>query len=62
MYQILRDTRKQKHINVIDIAKKLGLKTTATYYKKEKQEVPITIEEAKILSKMLGVSLDKLFK
>lgn len=62
MYQVLRDTRKQKHIDVIDIAKELGLKTTATYYKKEKQEVPITVEEAKIISKMLGVSLDKLFK
>lgn len=62
MYKILRDTRKYKHIDVIDIAKAIGLKTTATYYKKEKQEVPITIEEAKIISKMLGVSLDKLFK
>ena len=62
MYQILRDTRKLQDVAVIDIAKKLGLKTTGTYYKKEQGNVPITIEEAKIISKMLHTSIDKLFQ
>ena len=62
MYQILRDTRKLQDVSVIDITKKLGLKTTGTYYKKEQGNVPITIEEGKIISKMLHTSMDKLFQ
>lgn len=62
MYQILRNTRKLQDVPVIDIAKKLGFKTTGTYYKKEQGNVPITIEEGKILSKMLHTPMDKLFQ
>lgn len=62
MYQVLRNTRKLQDVPVIDIAKKLGLKTTGTYYKKEQGNVPITIEEAKIISKMLHTPMDNLFK
>lgn len=61
MYQFLRDTRKSKNISVIELTLALGLKTTGTYYKKEQGNVPITIEEAKKLSKILGVSIEKLF-
>lgn len=62
MYQTLRDTRKLQDVSVIDITRKLGLKTTGTYYKKEQGNVPITIEEAKIISKILHTSMDKLFQ
>ena len=62
MYQILRNTRKLQDVPVIDIAKKLGFKTTGTYYKKEQGSVPITIKEGKILSKMLHTPMDKLFQ
>lgn len=62
MYQILRNTRKLQDISVIDITKKLGLRSVGTYYKKEQGNVPITIEEAKILSRMLHTPIDKLFQ
>lgn len=62
MYQTLRDTRKLQDVSVIDITRKLGLKTTGTYYKKEQGNVPITIEEAKIISKILHTSMEKLFQ
>lgn len=62
MYQILRDTRRLQDVPVIDIARKLGFRTTGTYYKKEQGNVPITIEEAKIISKMLHTPIDKLFQ
>lgn len=62
MYQILRNTRKLQDVPVIDIVRKLGFKTTGIYYKKEQGIVPITVEEAKILSKMLHTSMDKLFQ
>ena len=62
MYQTLRNTRRLQDVPVIDIAKKLGFRTTGTYYKKEQGNVPITIEEAKIISKMLHTSIDKLFQ
>ena len=62
MYKILRNTRKSQDVAVIDIVRKLGFKTTGTYYKKEQGNVPITIEEGKILSKMLHTSMDKLFQ
>lgn len=61
MYHVLRETRKNKNISVIQLTLVLGLKTTGTYYKKEQGNVPITIEEAKKLSKILGVSIEKLF-
>lgn len=61
MYHVLRETRKNKNISVIKLTLALGLKTTGTYYKKEQGNVPITIEEAKKLSKILGVSIEKLF-
>jgi len=62
MCQKFRDTRKLQEVSVIDIVRKLGFKTTGTYYKKEQGNVPITIEEGKILSKMLHTPMDKLFQ
>lgn len=62
MYKILRNTRKLQDVPVIDIVRKLGFKTTGIYYKKEQGNVPFTIEEAKIISKMLHTSIDKLFQ
>lgn len=62
MYQTLREMRKLQDVSVVDIVKKLGFRTTGTYYKKEQGNIPITIEEAKKLSKMLHTSMDKLFQ
>ena len=61
-YQILRNIRNEKEIPLFDIAIALGLKSTGTYYKKEQGNVPITIEEAKILTKMFDMPFEKLFK
>lgn len=61
-YQTLRNTRNEKGIFPLDLAIALGLKTTGTYYKKEQGNVPITVEEAKILVKKLDTPFDKLFK
>lgn len=42
--------RKEKGETQIEVAKLLGLKTASAYNKKENGKVPITLEEAKILS------------
>lgn len=46
----LKDLRKDKGETQSEIARLLGLKTASAYNKKENGKVPISLEEARILS------------
>lgn len=46
----LKNLRKKSGETQIEVAKLLGLKTASAYSKKENGKVPISLEEAKILS------------
>ncbi len=57
----LREIRKSKKISGHDLAKVLGYKSPATYYKKEKGEIPLTYEEMKIISEYLKTPANDIF-
>lgn len=61
MYKKLRKIRLAKDIKVREIAKKLGLKTTAAYYKKETGAVPFTLKEGKIVADMFEMPIETIF-
>lgn len=61
MYTKLRSIRKQKDIPVTSILDALGLETLAAYYKKETGLVKFTLEEAKKISELFGLSIDEVF-
>lgn len=60
-YPTLKTERKSKKLSGTQMAKFLGFKNSSTYYKKERQEIPTTISEAKEISKLLGKTIDELF-
>lgn len=60
MYYTLRKTRKEQKKTCEDMAKTIGVQASA-YSKKERQEIPITIEEAKIISNELDQPIEKIF-
>lgn len=47
---MLKNLRKEHGETQIEVARLLGLKTASAYNKKENGKVPISLEEAKILS------------
>lgn len=55
MYKELREKRKKKKISVNDIASIIN-KSPTTYSKKERGELPITIDEAKEICNFLKCS------
>lgn len=57
----LREIRKSKKISGHDLAKVLGYKSPATYYKKEKGEIPLTYEEMKTISEYLKTPANDIF-
>ena len=61
MYQILKNIRRDKKIPVNVLANKIGLKTTAAYYKKENGNVKFTVDEAIIIAKELKESVENIF-
>lgn len=54
----LKALRTEKGETQIEVAKLLGLKTASAYSKKESGKVPISLEEAKILSNHYGKTMD----
>lgn len=54
----LKSLRKEKGETQIEVARLLGLKTASAYNKKENGKVPISLEEAKILSAHYNQSID----
>lgn len=57
----LRSIRKEKKISGHELAKVLGYKSPATYYKKEKGELPLTYKEMQIISEYLKEPAEKIF-
>jgi transcriptional regulator with XRE-family HTH domain len=57
----LREIRKSKKISGHELAKALGYKSPATYYKKEKGDIPITYEEMIAISKYLKMPANDIF-
>lgn len=57
----LREIRKSKKISGHELAKVLGYKSPATYYKKEKGDIPITYEEMIEISKYLKMPANDIF-
>lgn len=53
----LRDLRKETGERQIDIANLLGLKTSATYCKKENGQVPVSLKDAQILAEHFKIPL-----
>lgn len=54
----LKSLRKEKGETQIEVARLLGLKTASAYNKKENGKVPISLEEAKILSAHYNQPID----
>lgn len=54
----LKELRKEKGETQIELAHLLGLKTASAYNKKENGKVPISLEEAKILSEHFKQPID----
>ena len=54
----LKELRKEKGETQIELAHLLGLKTASAYNKKENGKVPISLEEAQILSKHFKQPID----
>jgi DNA-binding XRE family transcriptional regulator len=61
LYEYLRKKRREKHVEPEKIAEKLGLKTSNAYYKKERELVPFTLKESKIVADMLKDTIDNIF-
>lgn len=57
----LREIRKSKKISGHELAKVLGYKSPATYYKKENGNLPLTYEEMKIISEYLKTPASDIF-
>jgi transcriptional regulator with XRE-family HTH domain len=63
MIQGLKEMRKSKKISGYELAKALGFKSPATYYKKEKGELPLTYKEMKKIAEYLNEpAVDIFFK
>lgn len=62
MLNEVRRIRKAQKITIKEMSDFLGFKTCSTYSKKEREEIPTTIEEAKKISKKLNVSPMIFFK
>lgn len=61
MENTLRSMRKNKGSTLQEMANLLGLKTASAYYKKETGAVPLSLEEARILSDYFQKPLEKIF-
>lgn len=61
MSAALRKLREDRGLKLQDMSDLLGLKTASAYYKKETGAVPITLEEAKIISDCFKMPMEKIF-
>ena len=60
MFEKLRQMRKARKITGEEMAKKLGIQK-AGYSKKERGSVAFTLQDAKKVSDVLGMSIDDIF-
>ena len=61
MLQNLRNKREEKGLTINNMAKLLNYKSSSTYAKKEREEIPINLEEAKKICFILNTTLNELF-
>lgn len=61
MLQKLRNKREEKGLTIKDMADLLNYKSSSTYAKKEREEIPINIEEAIKICIILNTTLDEIF-
>lgn len=61
MFEKLRRIRNERNISALEMAKLLGLKTAAAYYKKENGTINFTIEEAKKVADYLKMPIEEIF-
>ena len=61
MYENLRELRNQRNISALDMARVIGLKTKAAYYKKESGLIKFSLEEANLISKYLDMPIEDIF-
>lgn len=61
MLQNLRNKREEKGLTTKNMADLLNYKSSSTYAKKERGEIPISIEEAKKICFILNTTLDEIF-
>lgn len=61
MLQKLREKREEKGLTIKDMANLLNYKSSSTYAKKEREELPINITEAKKMCIILNTTLDEIF-
>ncbi|BES63672.1 hypothetical protein SANA_01110 [Gottschalkiaceae bacterium SANA] len=61
MYVGLRKLRKNKQVPVRVLAGLLGLKTEASYYKKESGLIKFSVEEARKIAEYFEMSIEDIF-
>lgn len=61
MYNKLKKIREEKGLTQEDMALKLGLKSKNAYSMKERGERKISLNEAKVISLILGNTIDEIF-
>ena len=61
MFERLRQIREEKGLTCEQMAEQLGLQTKAGYNKKENGRTKFTLQEAKKVSEILGMSIDDIF-
>lgn len=61
MYQKLKQFRTEKGLTLKEMSQILGYSSPNAYSRKEKGERRITVEEAKIIAKILNKSMDEIF-
>jgi transcriptional regulator with XRE-family HTH domain len=61
MYNALKNARRLNKVSAEELTELINLQSISSYYKKERGEVPTTIDEAKVLARRLGKTIDELF-
>lgn len=61
MNTTLKELRKSNKMTLSDMSKLIGLKTPSAYYKKEKGDVPFSLEEAKIIAERFNKPFEVIF-
>lgn len=61
MFEKLREIRNKKNISALEMAKILGLKTAAAYYKKENGTINFSLEEARKIADHLKMPIEDIF-
>ncbi|MBL4932291.1 helix-turn-helix domain-containing protein [Clostridium paridis] len=61
MLEKLKEIRIEKRVSGHTLSKILGFKSPSAYYKKEKGITPMTISEAEIIAKYLGIKTEIFF-